>query len=102
MEVELEKRIKPGMIFLNMLGYKLEVPKQFLRWEDMDITDGKNNKVGIAYFSKDTLKMQGNSENKNFKASYNLKNYNNENQIVCHFQNKNYRFIITISFSGQL
>ncbi len=99
MEVDFEQRIKPGIIFLNMLGYKLEMPKQFTQWEEISILNKNNNKIGHAYFSKDSLEIQGSEEKLKFVASYKLKNYHEENQINCYLDFNNYHCVINFKIN---
>ena len=54
MEIDLEERIKPGILFLNILGYELALPKVLNKWESMDIINAKNIKIGKGEGNRET------------------------------------------------
>lgn len=99
--IDFEERIKPGILLLNVLGYKLDLTGKLKKWETINILNKENNKIGNAFFNNDSFKMLGEDENFTFDASYKLDKYNEVDKIMANIVRKieGDEYLISLEFN---
>lgn len=102
MDKTLEERINIGVIFLKLLGYKLDLNQKLQKWETINILNKNNEKKGNAYFDNTYFNMMGEDDKFKFVAKYKLKNNQSEDKVICNItntiNNTDYRIQLILTF----
>ena len=100
MNVNYEERIRPGIIFLNTLGLKLDVNKECNKWINIGKIYKEKKEVGYAYISFNYINFHSEYDGFTFNASYRLNNHGEDDVINCHLLKGNYEYnlVFTICY----